>query len=61
MVRLFKRLKPERVLPLVYQTFTDAQQSITEYIIDYYRQITPSQHNRGLSPNTAEQKCWISY
>jgi hypothetical protein len=33
---------------------TDTQQSITEYLVGYYSQTRPHQHNRGLSPNAAE-------
>jgi putative transposase len=61
MERFFRSLKTEWVPSLGYRNFTEAQQSITEYIVGYYSQTRPHQHNRGLSPNTAEQSYWISY
>ena len=61
MERFFRSLKTEWVPALGYRNFTDAQQSITEYLVGYYSQTRPHQHNRGLSPNAAEGKYWISH
>ncbi|MEX1671003.1 IS3 family transposase [Zhongshania guokunii] len=61
MERFFRSLKTEWVPTLGYRNFTDAQQSITEYLVGYYSQTRPHQHNRGLSPNAAEGKYWISH
>jgi putative transposase len=61
MERFFRSLKTEWVPSLGYRYFTDAQQSITEYIVGYYSQTRPHQHNRGLSPDAAEKGYWISY
>jgi putative transposase len=61
MERFFRSLKTEWLPSLCYTNFTEAKHSITNYIVGYYSQTRPHQHNRGLSPNTAEKKCWISH
>ncbi len=38
-----------------------AKTEIIDYIIGYYSQIRPHQHNDGLAPNVAEEKHWIEY
>ncbi|POP51826.1 IS3 family transposase, partial [Zhongshania marina] len=44
MERFFRSLKTEWVPALGYRNFTDAQQSITEYLVGYYSQTRPHQH-----------------
>jgi putative transposase len=61
MERFFRSLKTEWVPTLGYRNFTDAQQSITEYLVGYYSQTRPQQQNRGLSPNAAEGQYWTSH
>ena len=54
MERFFRSLKTEWVPKLGYQSFTSAKHSIVRYIVGYYSQIRPHQHNGGISPNAAE-------
>ncbi len=61
MERFFRSLKTEWVPTLGYKNFTEAEHSITDYLVGYYSQTRPHRHNRGLSPNTAEQRYWIDY
>ena len=58
MERFFRSLKSEWVPSLGYTSLTDAKASIINYIIGYYSQVRPHQHNNGLAPNLAEQKYW---
>ena len=55
MERFFRSLKTEWVPKVGYQSFKQADQSITDYIIGYYSQVRPHKHNKGISPNEAEQ------
>lgn len=61
MERFFRSLKTEWVPTRGYQTFTEAQQLITEYLVGYYSQTRPHQHSSDLSPNAAERLYWINY
>jgi putative transposase len=61
MERFFRSLKTEWVPTLGYRNFTEAQCSVTDYIVGYYSQTRPHRHNSGLSPNAAERKYRISY
>jgi putative transposase len=61
MEQLFRSLKPEWVSTLGYRHFTDDQGSITEYLVGYYGQANPYQHDRGLSPNAAYEQYCISH
>lgn len=36
----------------------DALQEVTRYIIGYYNQLRPYQHNGGLTPNKSEKLYW---
>jgi putative transposase len=54
MERIFRSLKIEWVPTTEYPSFNEAQVSITQYIIGYYSQYSPHQHNGGLRPNKAE-------
>jgi putative transposase len=56
MERFFRSLKSEWV-PTGYSSFNQALASITQYIVGYYSQHRPHQHNGGLPPNKAEAKC----
>ena len=60
MERFFRSLKTEWVPNLGYQSFTEAKRSITDYLLSYYQTVRPHQHNRGLSPNQAEEIFWNS-
>ncbi|VAW33420.1 hypothetical protein MNBD_GAMMA01-1802 [hydrothermal vent metagenome] len=43
----------------LYQTnCTEAKAEILNYIIGYYSQARPHQHNGGRSPNVAEENYW---
>jgi len=61
MERFFRSLKTEWVPTIGYRSFTEAHISIAEYLVGYYSQTRPHQHNGGLSPNAAEKQYWISY
>ena len=59
----FRSLKSEWVPTKGYSSFNEAQVSITQYIIGYYSQYRPHQHNGGLPPNAAKgnvQPCLLS-
>ncbi len=56
MERFFRSLKTEWVPKLSYQSFAEAKSSIMQYIIGYYSQVRPHQHNNGISPNAAEKR-----
>jgi len=34
---------------------------VVNYLIGHYSQLQPLQHNKGMSPNQAENKYWTSY
>jgi putative transposase len=62
MERFFRSLKSEWVPSMGYSNFNEAQASITRYIVGYYSQHRPHQHNGGLPPNKAEAKhSFVSY
>ncbi len=61
MERFFRSLKSEWMPQRGYQSFNDAKTAIIGYIIGYYSQVRPHQHNEGLTPNLAEKKYWIEY
>ena len=61
MERFFRSLKTEWIPALGYRNFVEAKHAVTDYLVGYYSQTKPHQHNRGLSPNTAEQLYWTSY
>jgi putative transposase len=56
MERFFRSLKSEWVPTTGYSSFNEAQASITQYIVGYYGDHRPHQHNGGLPPNKAEAK-----
>lgn len=58
MERFFRSLKTEWMPKQGYQSFTEAKQSIVRYIVGYYSQTRPHQHNGGISPNAAEANYW---
>ena len=58
MERFFRSLKSEWMPTLGYPSFAEAKHAIVNYIIGYYSQVRPHQHNDGLTPNFAEQKYW---
>jgi putative transposase len=55
MERFFRCLKTEWVSDAGYRSFVEAQRSVYEYIVGYYNQYRPHQHNGGLSPNKTEE------
>jgi len=61
MERFFRSLKSEWMPATGYHSFTEAKHEIIRYIIGYYSQVRPHQHNDGIAPNVAEEKYWIEY
>lgn len=61
MERFFRSLKSEWVPQTGYESFSQAKVAIIDYIIGYYSQVRPHQHNEGLAPNVAERKYWAVY
>jgi putative transposase len=61
MERFFRSLKTEWIPETGYRSFGEAKHAVINYIIGYYSQVRPHQHNVGLSPNAAEQKFWFAY
>jgi putative transposase len=61
MERFFRSLKSEWVPQTGYESFGQAKAAIIDYIIGYYSQVRPHQHNEGIPPNVAEQKYWLEY
>ncbi len=57
----YTSLKSEWVPKNGYKSFAEAKHSITKYIIGYFSNIRPHQHNDGLSSNLAEQQYWLEY
>ena len=58
----YQSLKTEWVPAMGYSNFNKAQVFITRYIVVYYSQHRPHQHNGGLPPNKAEAKHnFVSY
>lgn len=58
MERFFRSLKSEWVPQIGYRSFNEAKIAITNYIIGYYSQVRPHQHNAGKAPNSAELNYW---
>jgi len=61
MERFFRSLKTEWIPTTGYPSFNEAKIEIIDYIIGYYSQIRPYQHNDSYAPNVAEEKYWIEY
>jgi len=61
MERFFRSLKTEWVPELGCRSFIAAKYEVIDYLVGYYSQTRPHQHNRGLSSNTAEQLYWTRY
>ncbi len=61
MERFFRSLKTEWVPEVGYSSHTQAKQSITDYIVGYYSQVRPHQHNNMLPPNMTEKNYWNAY
>lgn len=61
MERFFRSLKTEWVPSNGYRSFTEAQASIVNYLIDYYCQLRPHSYNGGLTPNESERRYWLEY
>ena len=55
MERFFRSLKTEWVPEIDCRSFKEAQQLVYDYMIGYYSQLRPHQHNDGLSSNKAEE------
>jgi putative transposase len=58
MERFFRSLKSEWVPNIGYQSFEQAKKDIWQYILGYYSQVRPHQHNQGLTPNMKEINYW---
>jgi len=61
MERFFRSLKTEWVPEIGYSNQDEAKQEITNYIVGYYSQTRPHQHNGKISPNKAEEIYWNDY
>lgn len=61
MERFFRSLKTEWMPELGYRTFLEAKHAITDYIVGYFSQVRPHQHNKMLPPNQAEELYWKNY
>ena len=61
MERFFRSLKTEWIPQTGYKSFTEAKTEIWNYIIGYYSQVRPHQHNAGKAPNVAEKNYWNDY
>ena len=61
MERFFRSFKSEWMPQTGYQSFNEANTEIVNYIIGYYSQVRPHQHNNGIAPNAAEKNYWIEY
>jgi len=55
MERFFRSLKSVWIPEFGYATFEQAKQDIIKYLIGYYSEDRPHQHNGGLTPNEAEK------
>lgn len=55
MERFFRSLKTEWVPATGYQSFIEAKNAITRYIIGYYSELRPHWYNGGLTPNESER------
>ena len=60
MERFFRSLKTEWVPEIGYPSFAQAQRMIVSYMVGYYSQTRPHQHNGGHPPNKAEELYWNS-
>jgi len=61
MERFFRSLKTEWIPTLGYCNFTEAEHSTTDYVVGYYSQTRPHQHNNGSNPNAAEKLYRINH
>ncbi|RLA22714.1 MAG: hypothetical protein DRQ61_05720 [Gammaproteobacteria bacterium] len=61
MARFFRSLKSEWILQTGYESFNQAKAAIINYLMGYYSQVRPHQHNESLPPNAAERKYWAVY
>lgn len=61
MERFFRSLKTEWIPTIGYRSFKEAKIDIAKYIIGYYSQVRPHQHNGGLTPNESEKRYWLNY
>jgi len=61
MERFFRSLKTEWVPEIGYLNLDEAKHAITNYIVGYYSQVRPHQHNGGISPNNTEVLYWNDY
>ncbi len=61
MERFFRSLKTEWVPETGYRSFTEAKQSINDYIVRYYNSIRPHSNNNMKTPNQAENEYWKAY
>lgn len=60
MERFFRSLKAEWIPEIGYRSFEEAERMISLYMVGYYSQYRPHQHNGGLPPNQAEANYWLS-
>jgi hypothetical protein len=56
MERFFRSLKIDWMPTYSYRSFLQAKHHIVNYLIGYYSQLEPHQHNGDMSPNMGENK-----
>ena len=60
MERFFRSLKTEWIPRSGYLSFKEAKREIIDYVLGYYSQVRPHQHNGGYSPNAIERQYALS-
>lgn len=61
MERFFRSLKTEWIPETGYDSFTEAKEQITNYIVGYYSRYRPHSKNGGLPPNEQEDIYWKTH
>ena len=59
--RFIRSLKSEWIPETGYASLEEAKNHITEYLVGYYSQFRPHEHNDGLPPIVAEKEYWKTY
>jgi len=60
MERFFRSLKTEWIPRSGYHSFKEAKRQIIDYVIGYYSEVRPHQHNGGYPPNIIERQYALS-
>lgn len=61
MEHFFKIFKTEWMPTVGYQSLTQSNAAVVNYITGYYSKVRPHQHNDDLTQNESEQRYWNSY